>query len=251
MGTEIWRRRSTPSVFFGVISMFMSSTEWDEPPDLCSAGRHRPRERAWAPWGPVAWSGNLTRRRKRDQLGSPGVEHHSNHASLRARPTSRARGLVGFLTQRPFSPRLHPQRMSSFLVRSLLVCGFVATLSPAAGAQGASRQPSNDAAAASNQPGATASSRRSAFAINPLGIPFEVVSIEFERALHDAFTLAGNFSYFSPDEYTRSSVEMKGRLYPNEQAPYGFSVGFGPGAVNTRENVDMLGIEQRTDKTSP
>src|SRR5688572_6216965 len=141
--------------------------------------------------------------------------------------------------------------MSSFLVRSLLICGFVATLSPAAGAQGASRQPSNDAASASNQPGATASSRRSAFAINPLGIPFEVVSIEFERALHDAFTLAGNFSYFSPDEYTRSSFEMKGRLYPNEQAPYGFSVGLGLGAVNTRENVEMLGIEQRTDKTYP
>ena len=29
---------------------------------------------------------------------------------------------------------------------------------------------------------------------------------------------AGNFSYFSPDEYTRSSLEVKGRLYPNEQA---------------------------------
>ena len=141
--------------------------------------------------------------------------------------------------------------MSSFPVRLLLISGLVATLSLAAGAQVTSPQRSNDSVAASKQPGATATGRRSAFAINPLGIPFEVVSIEFERALHDAFTLAGNFSYFSPDDYTRSSLELKGRLYPNEQAPYGFSVGFGLGAVNTRENVDMVGIEQRTDKTHP
>jgi hypothetical protein len=141
--------------------------------------------------------------------------------------------------------------MSSFPVRLLLVSSLVATLSTAAGAQVTSPQRSTDSVAVSKQPGAPDTGRRSAFAINPLGIPFEVVSIEFERALHDAFTLAGNFSYFSPDDYTRSSLELKGRLYPNEQAPYGFSVGFGLGAVNTRETVDMVGIEQRADKTYP
>ena len=87
------------------------------------------------------------------------------------------------------------------------------------------------------QPSSAGESRRRVFAINPLGIPFEVVSVEFEGALHDAFTLAGNFSSFSPDEYTRSSFEVKGRLYPNESAPRAFSVGLGLGAVNTRENV--------------
>lgn len=141
--------------------------------------------------------------------------------------------------------------MSSFPVRLLLVSGLVAALSPTAGAQLASRQRSNDAVAASSQPSATSNSRRSSFGINPLGIPFEVVSIEFESALHDAFTLAGNFSYFSPDDYTRSSLELKGRLYPNEQAPYGFSVGLGLGAVNTRETVVVDGLEQRADKTYP
>src|SRR5689334_12311518 len=65
------------------------------------------------------------------------------------------------------------------------------------------------------QPNGSRESRSRVFAINPLGIPFEVVSVEFEAALHDAFTLAGNFSYFSPDDFTRSSFEVKGRLYPN------------------------------------
>jgi len=67
---------------------------------------------------------------------------------------------------------------------------------------------------------------RSRFLINPLGIPFEVLSVEFEGALQGTFTLAGSFSYCSAGEdYTRSSLELKGRLYPNEQAPRAFSVG--------------------------
>ena len=102
----------------------------------------------------------------------------------------------------------------------------------------------------SGQP-ANVVSRRSAFAINPLGIPLEIVSVEFEGALHDAFTLAGNFSYFSPDDYTRSSFEVKGRLYPNEQAPRAFSVGLGLGGVNTRENVEVDGVTERRDETYP
>ena len=93
--------------------------------------------------------------------------------------------------------------------------------------------------------------RRTAFAINPLGIPFEIVSIELESAVHDAFSIAGNFSYFSPDEFTRSSFEVKGRLYPNEGAPGGFSVGFGVGAVNTRENISFESGETKRDKTYP
>jgi len=101
------------------------------------------------------------------------------------------------------------------------------------------------------QPSAVAESPRRLFVINPLGIPFEIVSVEFEAALHDAFTLAANFSYFSPDEFTRSSFEIKGRLYPNERAPRAFSVGFGLGAVNTRENVFVDGVEVKQDKTYP
>jgi hypothetical protein len=101
------------------------------------------------------------------------------------------------------------------------------------------------------QPASAVESRSRAFTINPLGIPFEIVSVEFEGAVHDAFTLAGNFSYFSPDEYTRSSLEVKGRLYPSERAPRAFSVGIGLGAVNTRENLDVDGALVKQDKTHP
>lgn len=95
-------------------------------------------------------------------------------------------------------------------------------------------------------------SRSRVFSVNPLGIPFEVVSVEFEGALQGAYTLAGNFSYFSAgDDYTRSSLEVKGRLYPNEEAPRAFSVGFGLGAVNTREHVDTEAGRTLRDKTHP
>lgn len=95
------------------------------------------------------------------------------------------------------------------------------------------------------------SSRGRVFAINPLGIPFEIVSVEFETSLAGAFTLAGNFSYFSPDDFTRSSFELKGRLYPNEEAPRGFAVGIGLGGVNTREHVEVETVRTLRDKTHP
>ena len=115
---------------------------------------------------------------------------------------------------------------------------FHAALSQSAGQSSASQQTGG---------------RTRVFAINPLGIPFEVVSVEFETALSGAFTLAGNFSYFSPDDFTRTSFEVKGRLYPNEEAPRGFSVGLGLGGVNTREHIEDFPTGGRTlrDKTHP
>ena len=142
--------------------------------------------------------------------------------------------------------------MPQFFVRCTVVATALAVVPVVAFAQNGTLPPAVDGRLASTpQPTAVAESRRNAFAINPLGIPFEVVAIEFEAALHDAFTLAGNFSYFSPDEFTRSSFEVKGRLYPNEQAPRAFSVGVGLGAVNTRENVFVDGAEVKQDETYP
>jgi hypothetical protein len=127
-------------------------------------------------------------------------------------------------------------------VRAAIVAIVIAVLS-AMPRQRAEAQPSN----------APLTGRTRVFSINPLGIPFEVVSVEFEAALQGAFTLAGNFSYFSPDEFTRSSFEVKGRLYPNEEAPRAFSVGLGLGAVNTRDRVQTGtgGAEVLRDKTHP
>jgi hypothetical protein len=93
--------------------------------------------------------------------------------------------------------------------------------------------------------------RTHVFAINPLGIPFEVVAVEVEQAIQGAFSVGANFSYFSPSDYTRSSFEVKGRLYPNEEAPRAFAVGLGLGVVNTREHVTENGVESLVDETSP
>jgi hypothetical protein len=93
--------------------------------------------------------------------------------------------------------------------------------------------------------------RTHVFAINPLGIPFEIVSIEVEQAMQGAFSVGANFSYFSPSDYTRSSFEVKGRLYPNEEAPRAFGVGLGLGVVNTREHINESGVDRLLDKTSP
>ena len=140
--------------------------------------------------------------------------------------------------------------MFRFLTRLAVFSALLAAAFAPASAQPSRALPSKTGPL-EPQPGSADESRSRAFTINPLGIPFEVVSVEFEGALHDAFTLAGNFSYFSPDEYTRSSLEVKGRLYPNERALRAFSVGLGLGAVNTRENVDVDGTLVKQDKTHP
>lgn len=137
-------------------------------------------------------------------------------------------------------------------VRFAIRAALVASLAPAAAhAQLAPFRSLAERSRMTEQPAGSSEHRRSVFAINPLGIPFEVVSVELESALHDAFTLAGNFSYFSPDDYTRSSFEVKGRLYPNEQAPRAFSVGLGLGLVNTRENLRINEADVKQDKTHP
>jgi len=146
----------------------------------------------------------------------------------------------------------HP-RMLRYLARFAIAAAALAIVPLQRGiAQGSSR--SGFAArplASAAQPSAPAGARTRVFSINPLGIPFEVVSVEFEAALQGAFTVAGNFSYFSPDDFTRSSFELKGRLYPNEEAPRAFSVGLGVGAVNTREHMDLVGGRVLRDKTHP
>jgi hypothetical protein len=143
--------------------------------------------------------------------------------------------------------------MSRSFVHSVVLFAALPVVPVVAYAQAAAPQQTIDGRlVSSQQPTDVAGSRRRVFAINPLGIPFEVVSVEFEAALNDAFSLAANFSYFSPDEYTRSSFEAKGRLYPNERGLRGFSVGLGLGAVNTRENVvEFDGTEVKMDETYP
>jgi hypothetical protein len=82
----------------------------------------------------------------------------------------------------------------------------------------------------------TAESRRHALSINPLGIPFEYLAVEYEGRVNPAFTLGANVTYFGPDDNSYTSFEIKGRLYPNERALRGFSIGLTAGYANLEED---------------
>ena len=92
-------------------------------------------------------------------------------------------------------------------------------------------------AAAGTSEAQTAESRRHALSINPLGIPFEYLAVDYEGRVNSAFTLGANLTYFGPDDDSITSFEIKGRLYPNERALRGFSIGLTAGYTNLEEDT--------------
>lgn len=72
--------------------------------------------------------------------------------------------------------------------------------------------------------------------INPLGLPFEYVAAEIERKASNLATLGGSLSYLGLDDESYFSLEGKLRLYPNEEAFRGFSIGLGAGLSRVRED---------------
>lgn len=81
---------------------------------------------------------------------------------------------------------------------------------------------------------------RGLIGMNPLGIPFDIFSIEAEGAVAPGITVAGALSYFAPDEDRFTSGDVKLRYYPGETALDGFSVGLGLGFTG-RGGVDYRG----------
>jgi hypothetical protein len=77
-----------------------------------------------------------------------------------------------------------------------------------------------------------APTRQNALSLSPvLGIPFTFVTFEYERAVVPTFSLAPYFSYFEVDDGSYTSFALRGRFYPGEEAPQGFSVGLVGGAT--------------------
>jgi len=81
---------------------------------------------------------------------------------------------------------------------------------------------------------------RGVVGLNPLGIPFDIFSIEGEGAVAPGMTVAGALSYFGPgddadDRFT--SGDIKFRYYPGETALDRFSVGLGVG-LTRRSGID-------------
>lgn len=84
---------------------------------------------------------------------------------------------------------------------------------------------------------------RSLVGFNPLGIPFDIASVEFETLVQQGITfgVAGSYVMWDDDEgdagerYT--SVDLKGRYYPGEVALRDFSVGLSLGLTNYSERI--------------
>ncbi len=76
-------------------------------------------------------------------------------------------------------------------------------------------------------------------AINPLGIPFAIASLEYAADIGGGAALGINASYVGPsgtdDRFT--TVEAQGRYYPNERVFDGFSVGLTAGITNYSASV--------------
>ena len=66
---------------------------------------------------------------------------------------------------------------------------------------------------------------RTYVAINPLGIPFDIASAEFETAIASGITLGGLASYTSIDDDRWTTFDAKVRYYPGEVVLRGFSLG--------------------------
>jgi hypothetical protein len=70
---------------------------------------------------------------------------------------------------------------------------------------------------------------RTLISINPLGLPFKYVSAELEQKISGIVTLGGSVSYLDVDDESYASFEAKLRVYPNEEAFKGFSIGLAAG----------------------
>jgi hypothetical protein len=73
--------------------------------------------------------------------------------------------------------------------------------------------------------------------LNPLGLPFKYVSGEVERKLSGIATIGGSVSFLDIDDGSYSSFEGKFRLYPNEEAFRGFSIGLAAGLTRVSEDI--------------
>jgi hypothetical protein len=106
---------------------------------------------------------------------------------------------------------------------------------------------------------------RTYIAVNPLGIPFDVGSVEVESGVAQGVTVGGQGSYTSLGDDRYATIDAKARYYPSEIVLRGFSLGVSVGHTHfttrsndvTRRNLDfgtigllldynwMLGMQHR------
>jgi hypothetical protein len=105
---------------------------------------------------------------------------------------------------------------------------------------------------------ATAAPPRNVVSLNPLAIIFGLYGAEYERAVGRTTTLGALASHWSTDTHTSfgrndvsyTSMELKGRIYPNARIFQGFSFGVTTGVVALREDIGFFGTAERNTATA-
>ncbi len=79
-------------------------------------------------------------------------------------------------------------------------------------------------------------------ALDPLGIPLAIGSLEYAGDVGGGATLGGNISYTAPGgshDARFATLEAQARYYPNERVFDGFSVGLTLGVTNYSKGVEV------------
>jgi len=74
--------------------------------------------------------------------------------------------------------------------------------------------------------------------INPLGIPFDIFSVEAESGIAQGMTLGGSASHTEIDNQRWSSADFKFRYYPSEIVLKGFSIGASAGLLRYSDIIN-------------
>jgi hypothetical protein len=80
--------------------------------------------------------------------------------------------------------------------------------------------------------------------INPLGIPFNIFSVEMETGVAQGMTIGGSLSHTELDDRRYSSGDFKFRYYPSEIVLKGFSIGASAGLLRYSDIVN--GTDRQT-----
>lgn len=92
---------------------------------------------------------------------------------------------------------------------------------------------------------------RQMISLNPLGIPFEYLSGEYEVRTSALTTIGVALSYLDLDPERYTTIEGKLRFYPNEETFKGFSIGLSAGVTKYSDLEFDSGFldEQRVTET--
>ena len=90
--------------------------------------------------------------------------------------------------------------------------------------------------------------------INPLGIPFDIFSVEVESGIAQGMTLGASAAHTELDNQRYSSADFKFRYYPSEVVLKGFSIGASAGLLrysDIRSEFDVTVTETRQTIDTP